>query len=122
MDFLEDFFGSETARSWVHPWMPLQSLTPSVLVFLAKLTPVQRMKEKNRYRISVSAPHRQYAHRWRTPFLRTPFPRLLVGVTGMLTNQEDHATIRHSKKGSWKVLKIAFEKILGRFLSVVDFI
>ena len=32
----------------------------------------------SRYGISVSTPHRRYGHRLRTPFLRTPFPRLLV--------------------------------------------
>ena len=37
----------------------------------------QRIKEKSRYGISVSTPHRRYGHRLRTPFLRTPFPRLL---------------------------------------------
>ena len=40
-------------------------------------SPLQRIKEKSRYGISVSTPHRRYGHRLRTPFLRTPFPRLL---------------------------------------------
>ena len=41
-------------------------------------SPLQRIKEKSRYGISVSTPHRRYGHRLRTPFLRTPFPRLLT--------------------------------------------
>ena len=40
-------------------------------------SPLQRIKEKSRYGISVLTPHRRYGHRLRTPFLRTPFPRLL---------------------------------------------
>ena len=40
--------------------------------------PLQRIKEKSRYGISVLTPHRRYGHRLRTPFLRTPFPRLPV--------------------------------------------
>ena len=35
-------------------------------------------KKGSRYGISVSTPHRRYGHRLRTPFLRTPFPRLLL--------------------------------------------
>ena len=38
---------------------------------------LQWIKEKNRYGISVSTPHRRFGHRLRTPFLRTLFPRLL---------------------------------------------
>ena len=41
-------------------------------------SPLQRVKEKSRYGISVSTPHRRYGRRLRTPFLRTPFPRLLL--------------------------------------------
>ena len=41
-------------------------------------SPRHRMKEKNQSGNSVSTPHRRYGHRLRTPFLRTPFPRLLV--------------------------------------------
>ena len=40
-------------------------------------SPLQRIKEKSRYGISVSTPHRRYGHRLRTPFLRNPFPGLL---------------------------------------------
>ena len=40
-------------------------------------SPRQRIKEKSRYGNSVSTPHRRYGHRLRTPFLRTPFLRLL---------------------------------------------
>ena len=35
------------------------------------------LQKGSRYGISVSTPHRRYGHRLRTPFLRTPFPRLL---------------------------------------------
>ena len=35
--------------------------------------PLQRIKDKSRYGISVSTPHRRCGHRLRTPFLRTPF-------------------------------------------------
>ena len=35
------------------------------------------LQKGSRYGISVSNPHRRYGHRLRTPFLRTPFPRLL---------------------------------------------
>ena len=38
------------------------------------------LQKGSRYGISVSTPHRRYGHRFRTPFLRTPFPRLLVTV------------------------------------------
>ena len=38
------------------------------------------LQKGSRHRISVSIPHRRYGHRLRTPFLRTPFPRLLVGT------------------------------------------
>ena len=41
-------------------------------------SPRQRIKEKSRYGNSVSTPRRRYGHRLRNPFLRTPFPRLLV--------------------------------------------
>ena len=47
-------------------------------------SPRQRIKEKSRYGNSVSTPHRRYGHRLRTPFLRTPFPRLLkTGLWGV---------------------------------------
>ena len=38
------------------------------------------LQRGSRYGISVSTPHRRYGHRLRTPFLRTPFPRLLWGT------------------------------------------
>ena len=38
------------------------------------------LQKGSRYGISVSTPHRRYGHRLRTPFLRTPFPRLLENV------------------------------------------
>ena len=37
-----------------------------------------------RYGISVSTPHRRYGHRLRTPFLRTPFPRLLLKTLDLI--------------------------------------
>ena len=37
-------------------------------------------QKRSQYGISVSTPHRRYGHRLRTPFLRTPFPRLLHTV------------------------------------------
>ena len=41
--------------------------------------------QRSPYGISVSTPHRRYGHRLRTPFLRTPFPRLLfLGTSGSL--------------------------------------
>ena len=40
--------------------------------------PAEFSPKGGRYGISVSTPHRRYGHRLRTPFLRTPFPRLLV--------------------------------------------
>ena len=43
---------------------------------LAK-TQQNSLQKGSRYGISVSTPHRRYGHRLRTPFLRTPFPRLL---------------------------------------------
>ena len=48
------------------------------------------LPEGGRYRISVSTPHRRYGHRLRTPFLRTPFPRLLwkVGKTTLKKFQD----------------------------------
>ena len=39
------------------------------------------LQKGSRYGISVSTPHRRYGHRLRTPFLRTPFPRLLCSGT-----------------------------------------
>ena len=42
------------------------------------VSPRQRIKEKSRCRNSVLIPHRRYRQRLRTPFLRTPFPRLLI--------------------------------------------
>ena len=39
-------------------------------------------QKRGRYGISVSTPHRRYGRRLRTPFLRTPFPRLLLFAYG----------------------------------------
>ena len=50
---------------------PKPSTKPSIDSLL------QTIKEKSRYGISVWTPYRRYGHRLRTPFLRTPFPRLL---------------------------------------------
>ena len=41
------------------------------------------LQKGSRYGISVSTPHRRYGHRLRTPFLRTPFPRLLHNAVGV---------------------------------------
>ena len=42
------------------------------------------LQKGSRYGISVSTPHRRYGHRLRTPFLRMPFPRLLLQVFARL--------------------------------------
>ena len=52
----------------------------STLVFAIRTGKNKRnsLQKASRYGISVSTPHRRYGHRLRTPFLRTPFPGLLV--------------------------------------------
>ena len=41
-------------------------------------TQQKSLQKGSRHGISVSTPHRRHGHRLRTPFLRTPFPRLLL--------------------------------------------
>ena len=43
----------------------------------SKKTQRNSLQKGGRYGISVSTSHRRYGHQLRTPFLRTPFPRLL---------------------------------------------
>ena len=58
-------YGNPVSTAWMPPNQRLNSASTDL--------PVQRMKEKSRYGISVSTAHRRYGHQLRTPFLRTPF-------------------------------------------------
>ena len=52
---------------------------------LAKTSRILSKREADtEFEFSVSTPHRRYGHRLRTPFLRTPFPRLLLRGGGGL--------------------------------------
>ena len=57
-------YGNSVSTAWMPPNQRRNSASTD--------SPLQRIKEKNRYGISVSTPHRRYGHRLQTPFLRDP--------------------------------------------------
>ena len=74
---------------------------------LAK-TSKNSLHKGSRYGISVSTPHRRYGHRLRTPFLRTPFPRLLTLPIGNPRNRkrspgQEKAMLHCDLRLRWKV-------------------
>ena len=60
---------------------------------LAKTSRILSKKEFQ-YGISVSTPHRRYGHPLRTPFLRTPFPRLLAKIRAKIPCKKPTQKIR----------------------------
>ena len=60
------------------------------------------LRKGSRYRISVSTPHRRYGHRLRTPFLRTPSPRLLMWVPFYSHSPGNPGNQRAKSPNSWE--------------------